>query len=219
MTAPGPPRARRDPVPPPAGRPGADAAPGADVATRPPGRAWRVAAATPDPELPVVTLADLGILRDVQERDGHVLVVVTPTYSGCPALAEIGVDLSRRLRRAGYRSVTVRTQLAPPWTTDWITAAGRRKLTDAGIAPPLPASRAAGPRPVCLLPGPTPQPVPGRDPRAWPESSAVQGPGSVACPRCGSFDTTRTADFAGTACRALYRCEACREPFEYVKPL
>jgi ring-1,2-phenylacetyl-CoA epoxidase subunit PaaD len=156
--------------------------------------AREAAAAVPDPELPMLTLADLGILRGVAAEGDAVVVTITPTYSGCPAMREIAHDLRARLGRAGFADVTVRTALAPPWTSDWITAEGRRKLHDAGVAPPGPAP--AGPVPLTLGP-------------------ARRRP--VACPRCGSPDTTLTAAFSGTACKALYRCEACREPFEHVK--
>ena len=159
--------------------------------------AWDVAAATPDPELPMVTLADLGILRSVDTDGDIVVATITPTYSGCPAMREIGLDVRRRLVAAGYADVEVRTQLSPPWTTDWITADGRRKLAEAGIAPPHSAPVRRGPIPLTLVPRHA----------------------DVACPRCGSRDTVRTADFAATACKALYRCAACAEPFEYVKEL
>ncbi len=145
--------------------------------------AREVAGATPDPELPMVTLADLGILRSVSEDGGRVTVTITPTYSGCPAMREISADLAHRLAAAGYTDVEVRTQLSPAWTTDWITDDGRRKLTDAGIAPPRPAP-AAGPVPLVL----TARAVP------------------VPCPRCGSSDTERTAAFSATACKSLHRC-------------
>lgn len=157
--------------------------------------AFDVAAATPDPELPMVTIGDLGILRSVEHDGEAVVVTITPTYSGCPAMPEIAHDVRRRLERAGIPAVTVRTALDPPWTTDWITDAGRRKLADAGIAPPHPAPQPDRTTPLQLRP--------------------VRRP--VACPQCGSTRTTRAADFAATACRALYRCDDCREPFEYVK--
>jgi ring-1,2-phenylacetyl-CoA epoxidase subunit PaaD len=167
------------------------------VVTAPELRAAReAAAAVPDPELPMLTVADLGILRDVTAEGDAVVITITPTYSGCPALREIARDLRVRVGRAGFDNVTVRTALAPPWTSDWITAEGRRKLLDAGVAPPGPAP--AGPVPLTLGP-------------------ARRRP--VSCPRCGSADTTQTAAFSATACKALYRCEACREPFEYVKEL
>jgi len=159
--------------------------------------AREVAAATPDPELPPLTIADLGILRSVEHEGDTVVATITPTYSGCPAIREIGVDLRRRLAAAGFGRVEVRTRLAPPWSSDWITAEGRRKLAEAGIAAPHAASGQSGPVPLTLLP-------------ARPQ---------VACPLCGSPRTTRTADFGATACKALYRCDECREPFEYVKEI
>jgi ring-1,2-phenylacetyl-CoA epoxidase subunit PaaD len=159
--------------------------------------AYEVAAAVPDPELPVVTLADLGILRAVDEDGGTVVVTITPTYSGCPAMREISADLRHRLRRAGYDDVTVRTALAPAWSSDWITPDGRRRLAAAGIAPPSPAADRTGPAPLTLL---TRRP-------------------EVACPRCGSTDTHETARFGATACKALYRCTGCLEPFEHVKEI
>lgn len=157
--------------------------------------AWDVAAQTPDPELPQLTIADLGILRAVELDGATVVATLTPTYSGCPALREIGADLRRRLSAAGYESVEVRTRLAPPWSSDWITAEGRRKLVAAGISPPGAARRPAGPTPLVLRPF-----------RA-----------GVVCPACGSSDTAPVAEFGATACKALYRCTACREPFEHVK--
>jgi ring-1,2-phenylacetyl-CoA epoxidase subunit PaaD len=140
-----------------------------------------------DPELPALTIADLGILRDVREAGGAVTVTITPTYSGCPAMAQIAADLRRRLTEAGYERVDVRTELSPPWTTDWITPDGRRKLAEAGIAPP---GERGGP---------------------------VLVPLAVRCPRCGSPDTREISRFSGTACKALYQCRACKEPFERVK--
>jgi ring-1,2-phenylacetyl-CoA epoxidase subunit PaaD len=155
-----------------------------------------VAAATPDPELPMVTIGDLGILRAVDETDGGVVATITPTYSGCPAMREITADLERRLQVAGYERVEIRTQLAPPWTSDWITAEGHAKLAAAGIAPPSAAPHRAGPVPLTLGPRP-----------------------AVTCPRCGSADTVETAAFSGTACKSLHRCRACAEPFEAVKAI
>ncbi len=157
-----------------------------------------IAAAVPDPELPMVTVADLGILRDVAAEDGRLVVTITPTDSGCPAMREIAHDLRRRLGRAGFADVTVRTALAPAWSSDWITAEGRRKLRAAGLAPPHAAPSRPGPVPLTL-------------------TATRHEP--VECPRCGSADTTQTAAFSATACKALFRCEACREPFEYVKEI
>jgi ring-1,2-phenylacetyl-CoA epoxidase subunit PaaD len=157
-----------------------------------------VAETVTDPELPMLTLADLGVLREVSEQDGKVIVAVTPTYSGCPAMEAMRADLVRALRAAGHDRVEVRTVLDPPWTTDWISAAGRRKLAEAGIAPPGAAPRRArGPIPLAL--GPTVR--------------------TVRCPRCGSADTEETSAFGPTACRALRRCRACLEPFEHVKEI
>jgi ring-1,2-phenylacetyl-CoA epoxidase subunit PaaD len=162
--------------------------------------ALAAASGVPDPELPMLTVADLGILREVRADGDAVTVVITPTYSGCPAMPEITADVDRALRAAGYTDVTIRTELSPPWTTDWITAEGRRKLAAAGIAPPGPAARrpgASGPVPLTL----------------------TAAPPAVTCPRCGSARTTVTSRFGATACKALHRCEACSEPFEHVKEL
>jgi ring-1,2-phenylacetyl-CoA epoxidase subunit PaaD len=155
-----------------------------------------------DPELPMLTLADLGVLRGVRiEDDGSVTAVLTPTYSGCPALAEMRADLDAALRGVGFPTVHVRTELSPPWSTDDITAEGRRKLAEAGIAPPGRAPRrSTGPIPVALTLRPT-------------RSETVH------CPHCGSPDTEETSRFGATACKALRRCRACREPFEQVKEI
>jgi ring-1,2-phenylacetyl-CoA epoxidase subunit PaaD len=156
--------------------------------------AQAVAESVLDPELPVLTLADLGVLRDVQERDGQVTVTITPTYSGCPALDEMRADLRRKLTDAGYERVEIRTALTPAWTTDWISDAGRQKLAEHGIAPP---QGKAGPVMLNLTP---------------PSHR-------VACPRCGSGDTVELSRFSSTACKALRRCVSCREPFEHVKEI
>jgi ring-1,2-phenylacetyl-CoA epoxidase subunit PaaD len=162
-------------------------------------RARRIAEGVPDPELPMLTLADLGVLRGVEAgADGTVVVSLTPTYSGCPAMAEMRAEVAARLTAAGYAPVRVRTVLDPPWTTDWITPSGRRILAEHGIAPPGPAPRPA-PGPVPLTLSPTRPSVP--------------------CPRCGSADTEETSRFGATSCKALWRCRACREPFEYVKEI
>ncbi|MEU9734875.1 1,2-phenylacetyl-CoA epoxidase subunit PaaD [Streptomyces sp. NPDC048002] len=158
--------------------------------------ARRVAEQVPDPELPMLTLADLGVLRAVTlAEDGTVVAELTPTYSGCPAMAEMRADVAARLRDAGYKRVEIRTVLNPPWTSDWITPEGRRRLTEHGIAPPAAAPR--GPVPLTLSPTRR----------------------TVACPRCGSAETEETSRFAATSCKALWRCRACREPFEYVKEI
>jgi ring-1,2-phenylacetyl-CoA epoxidase subunit PaaD len=170
--------------------------------------AYDIAAGTPDPELPMLTVADLGILRAVNVTADGVVVTITPTYSGCPAMREISADITHRLTRAGCDRVTVRTQLAPPWSSDWITADGRRKLAEAGIAPPSPAPRR------CFSNQPTPTDLP-----AGPVPLTLNRPAPASCPRCGSSRIRRTAEFGATACKSLYRCDECGEPFEAVKPL
>ncbi|MFF0452856.1 1,2-phenylacetyl-CoA epoxidase subunit PaaD [Nocardia africana] len=159
--------------------------------------ARELAASVTDPEMPMLTLADLGVLRDVRrESDGTVVVAITPTYSGCPAMAEIRADIAQTLRRNGYPQVRVDTVLAPAWTTDWITQAGRRKLRENGYSPPGPASPQG---PVALTLGPPPR--------------------GVSCPRCDSTDTQRISEFGATACKAMYRCRACQEPFDHLKEI
>lgn len=169
-----------------------------------------VAAAVPDPELPMLTLADLGVLADVEVDDttGAVTAWLTPTYSGCPAVAEMAGDVDRRLRAAGYPDVRVRLRLDPPWSTDLITAEGRRKLAEAGIAPPRPTSAVAAAGPVALVLGPT---------RTG--AGAVTAAPPVPCPQCGGTETEELSRFGSTACKALWRCRACREPFERVKEI
>jgi ring-1,2-phenylacetyl-CoA epoxidase subunit PaaD len=157
-----------------------------------------VAGTVTDPELPMLTLADLGILRDVRTEGGTVVVEITPTYTGCPAMGVMRADLVQALREAGYPEVDVRTVLAPPWSTDWISSDGRRKLAEAGIAPPGSAPiRPSGPVPLQL--GPTVR--------------------AVTCPLCGSADTEELSPFGATACKDLHRCRGCGEPFEHVKEL
>jgi ring-1,2-phenylacetyl-CoA epoxidase subunit PaaD len=153
------------------------------------GRARALAAEVPDPEIPVVTIEDLGILRDVTEDDrGWVHVQVTPTYSGCPAMDAIADDVVERLTRAGYLHVDVEFVLSPAWSTDDISAAGLAKLAAYGIAPPSPT----GPVALTL---------------------------SVRCPQCGSLDTRESSRFGSTACKSLWVCNACREPFDHFKVL
>lgn len=157
-----------------------------------------VAETVTDPELPMLTLADLGVLRDVRVQDGTVVVEITPTYTGCPAMGVMRADLLLALHQAGFAQVDVRTVLSPPWSTDWITAEGRRKLAAAGIAPPGKAPvRSAGP--VRLQLGGTRR--------------------AAACPQCGCADTVELSEFGATACKALRRCRGCGEPFEHVKEI
>ena len=153
-------------------------------------RAWDAAASVCDPEIPVLTIADLGVLREVSVgADASVEVAITPTYSGCPAMHMIALEVATALARAGIANVRVRTVLSPAWTTDWLSDAGRRKLREYGIAPPAQAGGRA----------------------------ALFGEDAVACPHCGSSDTERLAEFGSTACKALWRCRTCREPFDHFK--
>jgi ring-1,2-phenylacetyl-CoA epoxidase subunit PaaD len=156
-----------------------------------------VAATVTDPELPMLTLADLGVLRSVSEEAGRVVVAITPTYTGCPAMDTMRDDLEHALLAAGFSDVEIRTQLAPAWTSDWISPSGREKLAAAGIAPPGAAPRRSGPIPLTL-------------------SAPVS---AVRCPLCGSPDTEEQSRFGATACKALRRCRACLEPFEHVKEI
>ena len=152
--------------------------------------AWKIAADLPDPELPVVTIADLGILRDVTEDDqGRVHVQITPTYSGCPAMEAISEDLVDALTRAGYQHVDVEFVLSPAWTTDWMSEEARAKLEAYGVAPPGPVGP-VGPVELQL---------------------------SVRCPQCGSLDTQESSRFGSTACKSLWVCRSCREPFDHFK--
>jgi ring-1,2-phenylacetyl-CoA epoxidase subunit PaaD len=175
--------------------------------------AQRAVESVTDPELPMLTLADLGVVRSVVEHADSVTVTITPTYSGCPALAEMRADLHRALTEAGYRRIEVRTTLSPPWSTDWITDAGRRKLTEAGIAPPAPTPRESGFPPGRVGDFSTPrQPVPlNLDPPPAHDE--------VPCPRCGTPHTEQLSRFGPTACTALRRCPSCQEPFEHLRPL
>jgi ring-1,2-phenylacetyl-CoA epoxidase subunit PaaD len=156
-------------------------------------RAREIAATVLDPELPMVTIEDLGILRDVTEDDqGRVHVTITPTYSGCPAMETIREDLVEVLTLSGYQHVDVEFVLRPAWSTDDLTDRGRDKLAEAGIAPPGPAAVAGGPLALSL---------------------------SVRCPQCGSPDTRESSRFGSTACKSLWVCGACREPFDHFKAL
>lgn len=154
-------------------------------------RAARIAGAVVDPELPMLTIADLGVLRAISvPTRGDVHVTITPTYSGCPAVQAISDDVVTALQAAGYPTVTVHTALSPAWTSDDITPKGRNALQRSGIAPP--SHRAAGPVPLQL---------------------------AVRCPQCGSRNTEQLSQFGSTSCKALHRCRDCAEPFDYVKVL
>jgi ring-1,2-phenylacetyl-CoA epoxidase subunit PaaD len=161
-------------------------------------QAAAIARAVADPELPMLSLADLGIVRSVTLEAGCVVVSVTPTYSGCPAMTEIRQEISTRLQGCGFARVVVRTQLSPHWTSDWITDAGQSKLAAAGIAPPGPAPERF-PASVPLTLGPTRSGVP--------------------CPACGSLRTELLSRFGATLCRSLHRCTRCSEPFEKIKEI
>lgn len=161
-------------------------------------QARRAAEEVVDPELPMLTLADLGVLRDVAvDEDGTVIVWITPTYSGCPAMGAMRADLLARLEAAGIEDVEVRTRLSPAWSTDWISEAGRRKLADHGIAPP--------------------GEVPHRDGPVLLQLSAR--PQVIECPACGSEETMQLSEFGATACKSLWRCGTCTEPFEHIKEI
>jgi ring-1,2-phenylacetyl-CoA epoxidase subunit PaaD len=159
-------------------------------------RAWAVLEQVMDPEVPALSVCDLGLVRDVQVSAEGVHVVLTPTYSGCPATEVIERDVIDALEAAGFAPARVTMRRAPAWSSDWISAAGRRKLLDYGIAPPGPVDASVG--------------APLRFHRRA---------DAVACPRCASANTERLAAFGSTACKATYRCLDCREPFEYFKPI
>jgi len=164
-------------------------------------RAWDVLAGVPDPEVPALSVCDLGIVREVREEGDALEVVLTPTYSGCPATEVIERSVLDALAAAGLGPARATLRRAPAWTTDWISAEGRRKLREYGIAPPGgSAAVAAGEGvPIRIVSRRAAPPVP--------------------CPRCGSERTERLSAFGSTACKALYRCIACREPFEHFKPI
>jgi ring-1,2-phenylacetyl-CoA epoxidase subunit PaaD len=162
--------------------------------------AWTALASVPDPEIPVVSIVDLGIVRALARDGDSVAVTVTPTYSGCPATELIATSIREALERAGFPDARVDIALSPPWSTDWIGDDARKRLRDYGIAPPGSAIR-----------GTSIVDVRGLSPLR--RASTV-----VPCPRCGSQRTQVTAQFGSTACKALYRCDDCLEPFDYFKP-
>ena len=141
-----------------------------------------------DPEIPVLTLANLGVIREVRYDNGSVDITITPTYAGCPAMKTMREDIERTLAKEGYDDVTVRECLSPAWTTDWISEEGREKLRAYGIAPPA-------------------------------KTSCGKTIESIACPQCSSEDVKQISEFGSTACKALYQCHGCLEPFDYFKCL
>lgn len=155
---------------------------------------WTVMRSIPDPEIPVISIVDLGIVRDIRYDDASQLltVTITPTYSGCPAMDIISMNIRMALLEAGFHHINIETVLSPAWTTDWISEEGRQQLKAFGIAPPNPRQQ------VC-------------NPEMFARDEVVQ------CPRCNSFHTTMISRFGSTACKSLYRCEDCKEPFDYFK--
>ena len=169
-------------------------------------QAWAVLAQIPDPEVPAVTLCDLGMVRSVQESGDVLEVALTPTYSGCPATEMIEQSVVDGLQSAGLGPVQVKLQRAPAWTTDWITPEGRDKLRAYGIAPPG-AVQAHEPITLRFMP------------REQYQQQRTAASAEIACPRCGSVQTERLSAYGSTACKSLYRCISCHEPFEYFKPI
>lgn len=153
---------------------------------------WSLLEQVNDPEVPVLSITDLGIVRDVRTEGEGVEVVITPTYSGCPAMDAIRMNIRMVLLQHGYKNIRLTTVLSPAWTTEWMSERGKDKLKSYGIAPPLPLQQ------VC---------TPG----------LFQREEAVACPHCGSYHTSLISEFGSTACKSLYRCEDCREPFDYFK--
>lgn len=160
---------------------------------------WHWLAQVPDPEIPVISLTDLGIIRGVEWRDDTLVVTVTPTYSGCPATTIINLDIETALTEKGLAKVRLERRLSPAWTTDWISAEGREKLKAYGIAPPIDGTAADG---ILMK----------RIDRLSGRSNLT-----IACPRCGSTNTEKISQFGSTPCKASYRCTDCLEPFDYFK--
>jgi len=152
---------------------------------------WQILAEVKDPEVPVLSVTDLGIIRQVSITGNHIDVVITPTYSGCPAMDVISMDIRLKLIEKGYRDISVQQQLSPAWTTDWMSDAGKQKLKAFGIAPPNPKQQ------FC--------------------STEMFRQEAVACPRCNSYHTELISQFGSTACKAMYRCLDCKEAFDYFK--
>lgn len=146
----------------------------------------------PDPEIPVITIEELGVLRDIEFVDDKVIVIITPTYSGCPAMKQFEKDILAALKENGIENAEIKTVFSPAWTTDWISDNAKQKLLEYGIAPPVSGSHDKG-------------------------ALFASGPKVVACPRCGSNDTRLVSQFGSTACKAQYQCNSCLEPFDYFK--
>jgi ring-1,2-phenylacetyl-CoA epoxidase subunit PaaD len=179
-----------------------------------------LAGAVPDPEIPVVTLSDLGILRSVTREREQIVVTLTPTYTGCPATEVIRDDVQRALVQAGLHGVQVRLTLSPPWTTDWISLAGRAKLRDYGIAPPARAAQARQAEAQVLQFVSREQWRAGAVPKQGdtPPADTLAKAEGPACPQCGASQVECVSEYGSTPCKALYRCLKCREPFDYFKP-
>ena len=153
---------------------------------------WSLLQEVPDPEVPVLSVVDLGVVRDIKLQEGQVAIWITPTYSGCPAVEAINMDIRLKLIEQGYQQVVIHQVLSPAWTTEWMSPAGKEKLKAYGIAPPHPVQV------VC-------------DTTLFGQEEAVQ------CPLCNSYHTQLVSRFGSTACKALYKCLACQEPFDYFK--
>jgi ring-1,2-phenylacetyl-CoA epoxidase subunit PaaD len=150
-----------------------------------------ILAQVPDPEVPVLSVLDLGIIRDILEHDNTTEIIITPTYTGCPAMEVIATNIRMEMAANGYGQVKITTVLSPAWTTGWMSEEGKQKLKSYGIAPPLPKQQAC--------------------------RSELFAEETVPCPHCNSFHTTRISEFGSTACKALYQCNDCKEPFDYFK--
>jgi len=161
-------------------------------------KAWAWLADVPDPEIPVISVVDLGIVRDVAMDGEEMVVTITPTYSGCPATHVISADIEKALRDHGVQNLRLETRIAPPWTTDWISENGRERLRGYGIAPPQRDGTPAGEARIDV-------------------GAIRRKPESIQCPNCGSVNTQRVSEFGSTPCKAHYRCNDCLEPFDYFK--
>ncbi|MFT3682675.1 MAG: phenylacetate-CoA oxygenase subunit PaaJ [Ferruginibacter sp.] len=152
---------------------------------------WKMLEGVPDPEVPVLSIVDLGIVRDIKINADEIEVIITPTYTGCPAMDMISMNIKLKLAEEGYKKIKITSVLSPAWTTDWMSEAGKQKLKDYGIAPPNPKQQ------VC--------------------SQDLFAEESIQCPLCNSYHTHRISEFGSTACKSLYQCNDCKEPFDYFK--